>query len=115
MWAGFLKIFNILEFAKNIANYKVFPLRTSFFLALVVPWIELIREIFLITGIFRRASALLLSGFLAFFLVLITIIILRGLNIECACFGSFNQKVNHKLILFECVLIFFSVELVSGK
>ena len=51
IWAGLLKIFDPLGFAESIANYKVFPAGMSFFLALVLPWIEVICGVFLILDI----------------------------------------------------------------
>jgi putative oxidoreductase len=111
IWAGVSKIIDPLEFAQNIANYRVFPAGISFFVALVLPWIEVICGVFLILGIFRYASALLLSGFLAVFLVLITATIIRGIDIDCGCFGSLSTKVDYKLILEDSILLFFSLNI----
>ncbi len=112
IWAGLLKIFDPLGFAESIANYEVFPAGMSFFLALVLPWIEVICGVFLILGIFRSASALLLSGFLAVFLVLITVTLIRGIDIDCGCFGgSLSRRVDYKLILADSVLLFFSLNI----
>jgi len=80
IWAGVSKIIDPLGFAQNIANYRVFPEGISFFLALILPWIEVICGAFLILGIFRSASALLLSGFLVVFLVLIAVTLIRGID-----------------------------------
>lgn len=111
IWAGLLKIFDPLGFAQGIANYRVFPQGISFFLALVLPWIEVISGIFLILGIYRAASSLLLSGLLVFFLFLIAVTISRGLDIDCGCFGSLSQKVDYKLILADSILLFFSLNI----
>lgn len=115
IWAGVSKIIDPLGFAQNIANYRVFPGGISFFLALVLPWIEVICGVFLILGIFRSASALLLSGFLAVFLVLSTVTILRGIDIDCGCFGSLSGKVDYKLILMDSVLLFFSLNIYFSR
>ncbi|UCC38307.1 MAG: DoxX family membrane protein [Candidatus Aminicenantes bacterium] len=111
IWAGLLKIFEPLGFAQDIANYRVFPQGVSFFLALILPWIEVICGAFLIFGIFRGASALLLSGLLSVFLVLIILTILRGIDIDCGCFGGLNRKLDYKLILMDSVLLFFSLNI----
>ncbi|NIM59826.1 MAG: DoxX family membrane protein [Candidatus Aminicenantes bacterium] len=111
IWAGVSKIIDPLGFAQNIANYRVFPEGASFFLALVLPWIEVICGLSLISGIFRYSSALLLSGFLVVFLVLITVTIIRGIDIDCGCFGSLSGKVDYKLILTDSVLLFFSLNI----
>jgi len=115
IWAGLLKIFDPLGFAETIANFRVFPQWISFFLALMLPWIEVISGIFLILGLFRHASALILSLLLAAFLVLIVVTIMRGIDIDCGCFGSFSQKMDYKLILTDCVLLFLSLNIFFSK
>ena len=115
IWAGLLKIFDPLGFAETIANFRVFPQWISFFLALMLPWIEVISGVFLILGLFRHASALIISLLLAAFLVLIVVTIMRGIDIDCGCFGSFSQKVDYKLILTDCVLLFLSLNIFFSK
>lgn len=111
-WAGLMKIIDPRGFAQSIANYNIFPQGMSLFLALVIPWIEVICGIFLISGIFRKASTLIISGSLAIFLILIAVSILRGLDIDCGCFGSLSRKVDYKLILLDSLLLFFSMNMV---
>lgn len=111
IWAGILKILNPLEFAQSVSNYRVFPSGISFFLALILPWIEVVCGVFLVIGIFRHASALLVSGLLSAFLVLIIVTIIRGLDVDCGCFGSLSQKVDYTLILTDSVLLFFSLNI----
>jgi len=115
IWAGVSKIIDPLGFAQNIANYRFFPQGISFFLALVLPWIEVICGVFLILEIFRSASALLLSGLLAAFLVLITVTIIRGIDIDCGCFGSLGTRVDFKLILMDSILLFFSLNIYFSR
>ena len=111
IWAGLLKIFDPLGFAQAIANYRVFPHWMSFMLALALPWMEVICGAFLVLGLFRRSSSLLLSLFLVGFLILIVCTIIRGVDIDCGCFGQFSQRVDYKLLLTDCVLLFFSLNI----
>ena len=115
IWAGVSKIIDPLGFAQNIVNYRVFPEGISFFLALVLPWIEVICGVFLILGIFRSASALLLSGFLVVFLVLIATTLVRGIDIDCGCFGSLSGKVDYTLILMDSILLFFCLNIYFSR
>ncbi len=115
LWAGILKIFDPLEFAQGIADYRVFPRVISLFLALVLPWLEVLCGVLLILGVFRNASALLVSCLLAGFLVLIISAILRGLDIDCGCFGSLSQKADYKLILTDSLLLFFSLNIFFSR
>jgi uncharacterized membrane protein YphA (DoxX/SURF4 family) len=115
IWAGVLKILDPLEFAQNIANYRVVSRDISFFLALVLPWIEVLCGIFVIIGIFRSASSLLLSGMLGIFLVLITVTILRGLDVDCGCFGSIGRHVDYRLLLTDIVLLYLSLNILVSS
>ncbi|MFQ5722537.1 MAG: MauE/DoxX family redox-associated membrane protein, partial [Candidatus Aminicenantales bacterium] len=80
-----------------------------FFLALILPWLEVICGFCLIAGILREASALLLSLLLVAFLILITSTIIRGIDIDCGCFGSLSRKVDFKLIITDLFLLFMSL------
>ncbi len=111
IWAGLLKIFDPLDFAQNIANYRIFSQTVSLFLALIIPWIEVICGLLLVLGIFRETASFMISGSLVVFLVLIIVTLIRGLDIECGCFGSLSRRVDYKLLLTDVVLLFFSLNI----
>jgi putative oxidoreductase len=111
IWAGLLKIFDPLGFAQNIANYRIFSQSVSLFLAFILPWIEVICGLLLVMGIFRETASFMLSGSLVVFLGLIIVTLIRGLDIDCGCFGNLNRSVDYKLLLMDCVLLFFSLNI----
>jgi len=111
IWAGLLKILDPLEFSQNIANYHVFSRDLSFLTALVLPWLEVLCGILVILGIFRPASSLLLSGLLGVFLILITVTIFRGLDVDCGCFGSIGRHVDYRLLLTDIVLLYLTLNI----
>ncbi|MBS3819555.1 DoxX family membrane protein [bacterium] len=111
IWSGVMKIMNPLEFAQDIENYRVFPQVLSFFLALILPWIELFCGLFLIIGLFLQASSFLLSVLLFCFLILVGTTILRGIDIQCGCFGALSLKTNYKLFLTDLLLLFFALSI----
>ncbi|MGD8534780.1 MAG: MauE/DoxX family redox-associated membrane protein [Candidatus Aminicenantes bacterium] len=111
IWAGLSKIFDPLDFAQNIANYRIFSQSVSLFLALIIPWIEVICGLLLLLGIFRESASFILSGSLVVFLGLIIVTLIRGLDIDCGCFGSLSRSVDYKLLLMDCVLLFFSLSI----
>lgn len=111
IWAGLLKILDPLEFSQNIANYHVFSRDLSFLTALVLPWLEVLCGILVIFGIFRPASSFLLSGLLGVFLILITVTIFRGLDVDCGCFGSIGRHVDYRLLLTDIVLLYLTLNI----
>ncbi|MBI1803087.1 MAG: DoxX family membrane protein [Ignavibacteriae bacterium] len=74
-------------FAISVEAYKLIPTYVINVFALVIPWVELVCGLFLIAGVFVRASSALLSGLLAVFVVALISALLRELKIDCGCFG----------------------------
>lgn len=109
IWAAVTKIADPLTFAQDVRNYRLVGQTLSFLTALILPWIELIAGICLIIGVFPRSSALLISGLLTFFILLVAITIIRGIDVECGCFGTFSRKADLWLILEDSVWLTMSL------
>ncbi len=110
--AGAEKIADPSAFAGSIYNYKLFPLFTINFFAIVVPWIEVTAGLFLLFGIAVKESALIINGLFAFFIVIIGISIIRGLDIDCGCFGrSGGQQVGLAKILENTFFLLMGIPL----
>jgi uncharacterized membrane protein YphA (DoxX/SURF4 family) len=75
-------------FAASIEAYHVIPTAVINLMAITLPWIELFIGVFLIGGVSLRGSALLATILLAVFSVAIISALLRGLTIDCGCFGK---------------------------
>jgi len=88
IYASLDKILHPAAFAKQVYNYQILPIGASNLLAVILPWLELIAGLALVSGVLGAESALLLSGLLAIFLVAISSALLRGLDIDCGCFGT---------------------------
>jgi uncharacterized membrane protein YphA (DoxX/SURF4 family) len=114
VWAAALKIINPLEFAQTIKNYRLFPREMAFFMALTIPWIEAVSGTLLALGIFRRASSFIIAVFLFFFIILVSVTMLRGIDTTCGCFGSLSGRADWKLLFTDGALfvlaltVFFS-------
>jgi putative oxidoreductase len=91
--------------------YRLVGQTLSFLTAIILPWVELIAGLFLIIGIFPRSSALLISGLLLFFIILVAITMLRGINVECGCFGTFSRRADLWLIIEDTVWLIMALVL----
>lgn len=109
IWAGALKIADPLGFAQSIENYRVIPHPLAFPIALVLPWVEVLSGAFLIIGLFRRSSALLVSFLLIGFIGLVALALARGIDTLCGCFGSLSRRADFSLILTDAVLLVFAL------
>jgi len=105
VYASFHKIAEPSQFADIIRNYKLFPEFSINFFAVILPWLELIAGVFLISGKFIKASAFILSGMLIIFIIAISINMARGLNFDCGCFTSSGKGSNPLLLLIRDFLI----------
>lgn len=111
IWAGALKIADPLDFAQSIKNYQFFPHDLTFFIAVILPWIEVICGGLLIIGAFKRSSAALISLLLLGFIGLVALALVRGIDTSCGCFGSLSRRADFTLILADAVLLFLSLNI----
>jgi uncharacterized membrane protein YphA (DoxX/SURF4 family) len=56
----------------------------------VTPWVEVVAGVLLILGLWSRAAAAVLAGLLVLFIGLIAQAMLRGLELDCGCFGKLS-------------------------
>ncbi|MDI6697397.1 MAG: MauE/DoxX family redox-associated membrane protein [Candidatus Saccharicenans sp.] len=111
IWAAVTKIADPLSFAQDVRNYRLVGQSLSFVTAIILPWVELVAGIFLVIGIFPRSSALVISGLLVFFIILVAVTMLRGIDVECGCFGTFSRKADLGLILEDLLWLVMSLVL----
>ncbi len=88
IYSGWVKIADPAGFAQTIANYQLIPVIWGNWLALFLPWLELVCGLCLITGWMQGASALIVAMMLIVFMVAIGISMYRGIDINCGCFGN---------------------------
>jgi uncharacterized membrane protein YphA (DoxX/SURF4 family) len=118
---GFVFIFAAISkatdpdvFARAISNYKLLPLFSINFLAIILPWIELCAGILLVFGISIKENSAILSGLLLVFIIAIAISLGRGLNIDCGCFGTVGgTKIGIQKILENIGLLILGLILVK--
>lgn len=127
---GFIFIYSAAEkvadpagFSQSIANYKILPDFLINFFAISLPWIELIAGLFLLFGIAVKENAFIINALLIIFILAISISLIRGLNIDCGCFGTSDgskigaaKLIENFLTLFAgIILMIFDSELFSVR
>jgi putative oxidoreductase len=91
IYAGAEKISNPDDFALSISNYRLFPIASLNFFAVILPWIEIVSGILLLFGISVKENSAIILSLLLLFTVAIVISLFRGLSIDCGCFGKGTQ------------------------
>ena len=86
------KLLDPVSFAKAIANYRlILPLIGQGYVfpaAMFMPALEAVGALALLFNRWRRAGSLVCGALLILFIVLIAQAVIRGLNIDCGCFGT---------------------------
>jgi putative oxidoreductase len=85
------KVADPQAFSAAIANYRVFPDAFLNVIATVVPALELVGALAVLTGWRLRGGAVLLGGLLLGFTGLLAASLARGLDLDCGCFGRADQ------------------------
>jgi len=109
------KLLEPMTFAKAIANYRLtMPLIGQGYIypvAAFMPALESVGALGLIFNRSRRAASIVVGGLLLLFTVLVLQAMLRGLNIDCGCYGAgpvgqaLAQKVGLDKILENVVML----------
>jgi putative oxidoreductase len=115
IYAGAVKIAAPLDFAQSVRNYRLAGQSLSFLAALILPWLEVLAGAFLVAGIWTRGAALVVSGLLVFFIALTVVTMLRGLDIDCGCFGAVDRKAGWSVILEDLGMLYLGLCVLLAK
>ena len=86
--AGYLKVGHIAKSQMAVRAYEVLPISIANFLGTILPFAEVAIGILLILGAAIRINAILSAALMVLFVLAISQAGLRGLSIDCGCFGG---------------------------
>jgi hypothetical protein len=89
--AAIPKLADPAGFAAKLPNYRLFPDFSVNIVAAVAPMFELLAAAALLSGRLYRGGVWLATGLMATFTVLIASALLRGIDLDCGCFGNAVQ------------------------
>ncbi len=111
VWAGVLKLMSLDEFVQKVGYFEIWPFDHKpwdMWLGYTLPGFEVIAGSCLILGILYRGALVSITVLSLGFLVAIYSVYVRGLNIECGCFGKalkFGNYYIHMAVLGVMVLM----------
>lgn len=92
-------------FAFDIQNYRLLPWPACVLLALYLPWLELFCGVCLILHRAYRGALLLSAAMLALFIAAYSSTRLRGLDVDCGCFGHGVHGFHWPLLIMDPILL----------
>lgn len=88
IYAAISKIISPREFADTIAAYEILPGSVINLVAMGLPLFELACGFLVLSGFHLRLGALGILGMLSVFAGALGVALIRGLSIDCGCFGA---------------------------
>ena len=108
--AAIPKIQDPVAFAISVESYRVLTGQAVLWVALILPWLELVIGFGLLIPKMRRASSLLIMLLLFIFVGLHTSAWIRGLDIDCGCYAIESVSSNYFLLISRnCALIIAAI------
>jgi uncharacterized membrane protein YphA (DoxX/SURF4 family) len=104
IYAGYTKVENPLQFAVAVESYQLLPPNGVLWVVRILPWIEIILGLALLSGIKIRYTASFTIGFLLFFIGVMLITYLRGIEADCGCFGI-GEKISPFTLLRDALFM----------
>lgn len=106
VYAGVLKAMDPGLFLLDIRSFDILPDPYAAFLAMGLPWLEILAGLAVVTSILRPGGLLVLNGLLLSFLGAILLSWYRGIDIRCGCFGSPDATSNYiELLIRDGILL----------
>lgn len=112
LYAAYDKVLHPDQFAVAVRTYQILPVSLTNLFALVLAWAELVAGLLLIAGVFTRQAAGAVLMMLFMFIVALSVVMFRGMVIDCGCFSTEGGTqvdtlliVRNVLLMAACVLI----------
>jgi len=109
--ASWDKILNPEQFAGTVENYLILPTESVNLIAIILPWLELICGIFLISGLFTGGTTLVIIFMMTVFVGALSSVLIRGIDTNCGCFSSNGtHSINMLFLVRDMILFVFALQ-----
>ncbi len=105
--SGLLHLQNIPAHFVAIANYRMLPIEASEILAFLLPCLHVIVGVALLLNEFRLPCFILSTGMAGIYLAAQVSVWLRGMRIDCGCFGSIWESTIGVSTIMRTSILFF--------
>jgi len=85
------------------------------FYGATLPWLEVIIGALLILGLFSRFASAIGSLVAFSFIVANSVVLYRGLNLECGCFGDLAVLRSRDALIIDIVVLIMALQILLRK
>lgn len=111
IYASMYKISYTAEFAETIASYQLVPYWAVNFLAVFMPWLELVCGVLLIVGFRAKSAVTIIGGMLVMFTLAVLINLLRDSPIPCGCFSSVEDPISWWTVVRDLIWVGMTIHI----
>lgn len=115
VFSGSQKLLDPQSFVNAIIAFEILPEKPDLLLQLAtygLPWSEIVAGVLLVLGLGSRGAALFITLLMLVFTGAIVSVLVRGLDVECGCFGAWLPSevtsltpVRNGIILLPALLV----------
>lgn len=117
--SGLIKIiYPVEEFAAEISQYALLPGWSIMAFAMVLPWIEFISGLLLVSGVWVKFNSAIIGLMLIMFIIAIAQAMVRGIDLaSCGCFGNLFEigETPGQVLAKDLLLLLPAVYLLFAK
>jgi len=88
IWAGASKVSNLAGSVQAASSYQILPYELAKVVGDALPFIEMAVGLLLVIGLFTRVMGAVGALMMLAFVIAITSVWVRGISIDCGCFGE---------------------------
>jgi hypothetical protein len=105
LYAAVEKVLHPASFAIAVRGYKIVPFAYSNLFAIAISWSEFLAASMLILGILTRKAAAAIFILLVVFIAAVALVMVRGMVVDCGCFGEDNSSTSWPLLARNFLLL----------
>lgn len=115
--SGLAKISDPYRFILTMREFRLFPEGMVPFTAVYLPWLEFVVGLFILIGLLHRPSAVILAGLNLLFTAAIVSVIVRGIEVDCGCFGlvadmlGLPDMADYKAVIRNVIFLLMNVQI----
>jgi len=102
-------------FIEKVEEFDLLPRTLAHFYGNVLPWVEIAIGALLIVGLLSRFAAVLAMLSSLSFIIANSVVLYRGLNLECGCFGDAAVLQTRDALIIDCVMLIVAFLIVIHK
>ncbi len=110
-----LHLTNPYRFVESVGNYRIVAGTFAVLVGSYLPFIQLVCGISLICGIFTRGANIVAVALAVTFCFAQASVLVRGLDIECGCFGTYSSDVGFTSLISAAAMLILSGFLVVSE